>query len=648
MPILPKSSSSASPEDALPGSDELFRALFENMNEGFAYCRMLYSGGVPCDFEYLEVNKSFERLTGLSNVEGRRVSEVVPGIQASNPELFETYGRVASSGVPEKFDTFVPPLGIWFSISVYSPRKGCFVAVFENITARKDAEAALRLSEERLRRLVENVSDIITVINEKGFIQYQSPSVLQILGFAAYEMVGRNVRDVVRGEDAPAVEDFIRRALVDGEEVARVEFRITHKDGSSHILQSAGRGLPDAGADRLLVVTSRDVTEGRLLEEKFRRAQRLEAIGSLASGVAHDLNNILTPMLMASTLLKDRLATEHDREILAMVEMGAQRGASIVKQLLSYSRGGEGARVCVQVRHLIKEMVALMHETFPRSIEIEQRCPASLWTVQADATQIHQVLMNLCVNARDSMPVGGRLRIAAENLRLGEAEAKEHPEALPGPYLRISVEDTGTGISREALHQIFDPFFTTKALGKGTGLGLSTVMGIVKAHKGFIAVSSTVGSGSRFDVYLPASGKQEGEKPLYRGGRVLMGNGELVLVVDDEEEVLLATRDILAKYQYGVLTARGGREAIRRFIERADSIAVVLTDLMMPEMDGIKLTRSLRVIKPDVRVIATSGLGDEESAREIAAAGFERVLVKPCDPEGLLAAIREVISGSNR
>jgi len=630
-------------EKSLPEKERHFRSLFENMNEGYAYCRMLFENDVPSDFVYLEVNKAFGALTGLKNVAGKRVTEVIPGIRDTNPELFQIYGRVSQTGQPEKFETYVEALGIWFSISVYSPAREHFVAVFENITKRRQMDEELHASENRFRRLIENGSDLIAVVDREGTIQYQSPSVSRILGHAVAEMAGHKLEEFVPPEDHGKVQEFIRQALADTEETKSVEFRVRHRDGSWHILQSLGRSLTDRAGERQLVVNSRDVTEGRQLEDKFLRSQRMEAIGALASGVAHDLNNILAPMLMAAGMLKEKLPAEADREILAMVEHGAQRGASIIRQLLTFSRGIEGARVSVQLRHLLKEMEQLMRETFPRDIKIEQKVPRDLWTVKADATQMHQVFMNLCVNARDSMPTGGKLRVNAENIQMDEELAKLNPDAKPGPFVTVAVSDTGTGIPRENLPRIFDPFFTTKSLSKGTGLGLSTALGIVKSHGGFITVYSELGHGTTFKVYLPATGRTETDKQGDSNSPIPVGNQELILVVDDELPILMATSGMLTKYRYRVLTAASGKEAIELFIQHGDSIVLVLTDLMMPGIGGMELIRTLRIIKPDISFIATSGLEQDDNRAVFSALGVIEVLPKPCMPALLLKAVNQAL-----
>jgi PAS domain S-box-containing protein len=385
-----------------------------------------------------------------------------------------------------------------------------------------------------------------------------------------------------------------------------------------------------------------EIAERKKLEEQFLRAQRMEAIGTLASGIAHDLNNILAPMLMAAGLLKGKLTEQRDRDILSMVEHSAQRGASIIRQLLTFSRGAAGERVSIQPKHLLKEIVQIMQETFPRNIAIEQEVPNNLWIVAADATQLHQVLLNLCVNARDAMPEGGTLTLAATNLRIGEDQAP--PEAKAGPHVVVAVTDTGHGIPRQDIDRIFDPFFTTKALGKGTGLGLSTVSTIVKGHGGHVTVNSEPGRGTVFKVYLPAT--EDTGDPVQHGSAapMLVGHGELILVVDDEAPILEAASRVLQDYGYRALTAANGEEAIKLFIQYRETVRLVLTDVMMPVMGGVELIRALRVLAPDIRVVATSGLDQDDKREELAGLNVTDILAKPCAPSALLHAIQRALA----
>jgi PAS domain S-box-containing protein len=510
--------------------------------------------------------------------------------------------------------------------------------VLFEITARKQAEAALSESEERFRSLIENATDLIAVVDATGRIEFQSPSAQRLLGYSPGEVLGHLVTDFIHPEDFRIAGEGIARALAQAAPKT-VEYRIRHRDGRWRVFQSIGRLMPQHGGRKLVVVNSRDVTETRELEAQFLRAQRLEAIGTLSSGIAHDLNNILAPMLMATGLLRGDMKDPRSRELIAMIETGAQRGASIIRQLLTFSRGIEGERVSVQWRHLIKEMAEIARETFPRNIAIAERVSRDLRSVSADATQLHQVLMNLCVNARDAMPDGGKLLLQAENVELTSANLPPHPAAKVGAYVQVAVSDSGTGIPPEIIEKIFDPFFTTKGFGKGTGLGLSTVLGIVKSHGGFITVKSATGEGTTFMVYLPAEpgGAATLEPPSERYPR--RGQRELILLVDDEESIRLATTSAVEQGNYLVLSAPSGEVALALFRERRADIRLVVTDLMMRGMGGQALVAALRALSPDLPIIAATGLEPGEKRAELRALGVQEILMKPYDARQLLDAI---------
>ena len=486
----------------------------------------------------------------------------------------------------------------------------------QDVTDRVRADEALRYTETLYNGLTGSIPDHI-------YFKDRASRFLRVNGLMARDSglpdaaaaVGKTDFDLFTEEHARQAFADEQRLMETGQPMVGVEEKETWLDGRTTWVSTTKAPLRDAeGRISGLVGISRDITERKRLEEQLRRAQRLESVGTLASGLAHDLNNILAPMLMAAGLLKDQLSSPEDRAILALVESGAQRGASIIRQLLTFGSSTEHSRVRLQLRHLLLEMEHLMRETFPRNIRIAQNIRGELWTVLADATQMHQVLMNLCVNARDAMPDGGSLQLSAENVQLDEHMTHLHAGAKPGPYVVLGVTDTGTGIPPENLQRIFDPFFTTKAVGKGTGLGLSTVIGILKGHDGFITVYSEPGQGTAFKVYLPALDGDALTAHVASRPPLAVGNKELILVVDDEPAILRATCGVLAKYDYRTLTAGNGEEAIKLFIQHGDAVRLVLTDMMMPGIGGLELMRSLRIIKPDITFIATSGLGPAENS----------------------------------
>jgi CheY-like chemotaxis protein len=365
-------------------------------------------------------------------------------------------------------------------------------------------------------------------------------------------------------------------------------------------------------------------------------------LGTLASGIAHDLNNILTPILAIAKLLPMKIPNLNQRSqwMLETLEISAKRGADLVKQILSFARGVEGRRISLNVGHLIAEVQQIIQETFLKSIVIQTDIAADVWMVSADTTQLHQVLMNLCVNARDAMPQGGTLGLKVENLHLDETAARKHLDAHAGRYVVITVTDTGSGIPPEVIHRIFDPFFTTKAIGQGTGLGLSAVLGIVKSHGGFVDVQSTIGQGSQFQIYLPAC-----ETMMFSAAadlELLSGHQELILVVDDEATICEVTKTTLEAFNYRVLTAQDGTAAIALYAEHMHEIRGVLIDMMMPAMDGPTTIPMLRRLNPKVPVIAMSGLTSTETVAQAERLGSLGFLQKPFSQKELLQALQNL------
>jgi two-component system, cell cycle sensor histidine kinase and response regulator CckA len=410
---------------------------------------------------------------------------------------------------------------------------------------------------------------------------------------------------------------------------------------NSQPLFHPGESLPHA------VITSfTDITEKKQLEAQFLRAQRLESLGTLAGGIAHDLNNILTPILGIVQLLPLKLPhlDERTQNLLNLLETSAQRGVDLVKQILSFTRGIEGKPNLFQIRHLVSEVRQIIQQTFPKSIEISIDLPEDLWMIAADATQLHQVFMNLCINARDAMPEGGVLSIAAENFWVDENYARMNLDAHIGPYVAITVTDTGMGIAPEILDRVFDPFFTTKEVGKGTGLGLSTVMGIVKSHRGFLQVESKVGKGTRFRIYLPAV--ESLETKTEEAIAPLGGHGELILVVDDESSIREITQASLEQSNYKVVTASDGIEAIAIYAKRKDEIRAILLDMMMPSLDSVTTILTLQQLNPNVKIIAVSGLATNDAVAKATSARVKCFLAKPFTAHEILNALQSVLQES--
>jgi two-component system, cell cycle sensor histidine kinase and response regulator CckA len=389
-----------------------------------------------------------------------------------------------------------------------------------------------------------------------------------------------------------------------------------------------------------------EIREHQIAKDHLLRAQRLESIGTLASGIAHDLNNILTPMLAIAQLLPRRLPhlSERNQEMLKTLETSAKRGAELIKQILSFARGVEGNRIPLQVGYLLTEVRNIAQQTFLKSIEIHLEVDRDLWLISGDATQLHQVFMNLCVNARDAMPHGGLLEIVAGNCQLRQEDIKLHPDATEGAHIVVKVIDTGTGIPPEIINRIFDPFFTTKEIGKGTGLGLSAAIGIIKGHGGFLDVQSTVGQGSQFQVYLPAI--QAPAPQVSHELDPMMGQSELILVVDDETTICQIVKQTLESFNYRVLIAHNGRDAIALYAQHQAEISGVLLDLMMPVMDGTTTISLLQRLNPAVQIVAMSGVHSSEVMVQSKNSGIQRFLPKPFTTKELLQAIYQLVNAA--
>lgn len=524
------------------------------------------------------------------------------------------------------------------------------VLLEQEITERKRVEEELRHNTAKLEEWKNRYE---AVIQASGQIIYDWDShsndifyegdLEKILGYSPQEMSGGLNRfiELIHPEDKSKFSEEINRVL-STKEPFHLEFRLCRKDGTYMTVENNGYFFLDrTGNIASMVGFLSDITEKKQLERQFLRAQRLESIGTIAGGIAHDLNNILTPILAAAQLLQLKLPNSDERcqQMFKTIESNAKRGAALVKQVLQFARGVEGKRTIVQVNHLFSEIEQIVKETFPKSIALSMNTKPEMWAVLGDATHLHQVLINLVVNARDAMPNGGRLSLSAENVFVDENYARMNLEANVGSYLLIRVADTGVGIPPEILDRIFEPFFTTKEVGKGTGLGLSTVIGIIKSHGGFVNVYSEVGKGTEFKVFLPAV---EATVTLLGDNLELpKGNGELILVVDDEEPILDTTKIFLETYNYQVLMAKDGIEAIALYAQQKEEISLVLIDMMMPLMDGATTIRALQKMNPNVNIVAVSGLS--ASDKLVGSVGVKTFIPKPYTAKELLQALQNIL-----
>ena len=515
------------------------------------------------------------------------------------------------------------------------------LVLINDTTERNRAESRVREQADIINR----AHDAIIVCNfEDQRITFWNKGAEQLYGWSAEEAIGKPIGELIFANEKER-EAPLKTLMSTGE--FHGETRQVAMDGRQIIANIRATLVRDPDGEPLsvLLITA-DVTDQKKLETQLLRAQRLESIGTLASGVAHDLNNILAPILCCAQTLRGDLDAEEFQSAISLIEDSAQRGANVVKQVLTFARGIEGERVLIKPTHLIEEMVDIARQTFPKSIQITGRYPEDLWTIQGDPTQLYQVLLNLSVNARDAMPNGGSLTLAAENFTIDENYAAMTPDAKVGPYVILRVTDSGAGMPRATVDKIFDPFFTTKEIGKGTGLGLSTVLGIVKSHGGFISLYSEIGQGTTFKIFLPATISDEDLRESRAAIAPVEGNGEQILVVDDEPNILRVTKMIFEKHNYRFVSANDGPEALALFAQQMDSIGGVLTDISMPYMDGVALVRSLRKMKSDIPIIASTGQGDQSRMSELQSLGVKNFLTKPYNLETLLTTVHDTLNGA--
>lgn len=513
-----------------------------------------------------------------------------------------------------------------------------YIAIRYEITERKAAEERIR----QQASLLDKAQDAIVVCDLKFHVLYWNKGAERMYGWPLSEALGKNLGSLILQDNPDRVHE-IRDALEHANEWT-TEYIHTKRDGSRITVQARWtlvrdeRGKPD-----YFLAINTDISERRRAEEHLLRAQRMESIGTLAGGIAHDLNNILSPILMAVEMLELKNRDEDIGKWLDVIRKCSERGANLIKQVLTFARGMEGKRITVQPKYLVKDIIKVIAETLPKSIAVDYKISPDTGAISADPTQIQQVLMNLFVNARDAMPDGGTLSVAVSNATIDETAARGNPEAEIGDYVVISVSDTGHGMSPHVVSRIFDPFFTTKEVGKGTGLGLSTTLSIVKSHGGFVNVYSDPGRGSRFSVYFPLDEVADGKETAESAERPPIGNGELILIVDDEEHIRETAAAALESFGYKAITASNGVEGLASFAENMESVSVVLTDISMPKMDGPSMIKTLKKLSPGIPIIAMSGLMSAEQKAAIESQGVRLNIIKPFTAQSLLTTMAQAL-----
>jgi len=513
----------------------------------------------------------------------------------------------------------------------------------QDITRVIEVEAEKEEYYARSVGIIKNSADAIITIDENSIIESINPAATHQFGYEESELVGKSVTILMPTRYHQKNNDYLNEFTNKPDNVLDTfrEVEALRKDGTTFPVRM-GISEVKFGDKRIFAGIIHDLTHETELEQQLVQAQKLESLGTLASGIAHDLNNILAPIAMSTQMLRKDELSKQSESTLAIIEEAAARGAAIVKQVLTFARVGQGNKTRVSVADTIEEVKHFLSNTFPKNINLEISFEEGLWSIYGDGTQLHQILLNLSVNARDAMPEGGHVKIHAKNVIMDETYSTMILDAQPGFYILIEVSDTGTGINDEILTKIFDPFFTTKEIGEGTGLGLSTVSGIVQEFGGFLRTESEIGQGTCFSIYLPAV-LEDDTTPLTDAGTSLppRGSGETILIVDDEEMIRDITQTTLEGCGYTTLTASDGADGIAQFARPENDVRLVITDIMMPHMDGIALIRAIRSIRPTVPIIATTGLKDQVDIDK--SLKVDAVLAKPHTAEELLFAMDEAL-----
>ncbi len=620
---------------AIEASEARYRTLFD-----YAPCGIVISDRDGC---CLDANRSACRMLGRSRDElvGLHATDIVAGAEAGEIKPFlANVGHDVEQHREWRLHR-KDQTAFAAEVTAAAIPDGSLIAMLNDVTERNRSSA-------RLRRLVDSQLQGVMFWKHDGTIASANDLFLTMIGYTRDDLAAEpvNWRDLTPPEFADVTDRANRQVAANGF-CTPFETEYIRKDGTRVPVLLGAASFEDDPSEGVAFAV--DLTAPKRLEQQFLRAQRLESIGTLAGGIAHDLNNVLSPILMSVDMLLETIADPADASLLEMVRASALRGAALVQQVLSFARGVESRRITVNLIHIIRDLLKVIYDTFPKSIDTRFARPTGLSTVTGDPSQMHQLLMNLCVNARDAMPDGGILTISMEDITLDETYASMSPDARPGAYVLVQVADSGTGIAAEVRDRIFEPFFTTKEIGKGTGLGLSTCLAIAKSHGGFINVYSERGVGTTFKIYLPANpAESEAEATDVEADRDFDGHGAVVLVVDDEEPIRNITRFTLERFGYRVMLASNGAEAVATYAQHPGEIAVVLTDMAMPVMDGPSMIVALKAIDPAVKVIASSGLAANASLTKATDAGVVDFIPKPYTADTMLATLERVLGGKEK
>jgi len=633
--------------------EEEYRTLFRQMLDGFAVHEIICDeAGHPVDYRYLKVNPAFERMTGLKaeDVLGRTVLEVLP---ATEKYWIETYGNVALTGEPVLFENYAEELDKHFRVTAFQPAPGQFACIFADVTARKKAEIALRESEARFRSYFDLPLHGIAITSPgKGWIQVNE-RVCSMLGYSREELLHMTWAEVTHPDDLAADAEQFERILAGETDQYRMEKRFIRKDGTAIWIDlAAGCVRKSDGSVDYFVALLEDISDRKeaeaekdRLEAQLQQSQKMESVGRLAGGVAHDFNNMLGVILGFADMALMRVnPADPIHEDLEEIRKAAERSADLTSQLLAFARRQTVAPRLLDLNETVGGSLKMLQRLIGENVSLAWAPGPSLWPVRMDPSQISQILANLCVNAKDAITDTGTLRIETENCRITPGHRSDRVEIPCGEYVLLSVGDDGCGMDQETLDRIFEPFFTTKEFGRGTGLGLATIYGIVRQNNGFIDVQSVVGKGTRFLIYLPRyAGADESSAVNGSPDSARRRGDETILLVEDEGAFLKLTKTILEEQGYTVLAAGTPGEAIRLAREHAGEIHLLLTDVVMPEMNGRDLAKNILSLYPSLKRLYMSGYTSDVIADHGVLDSGTHFIHKPFNAPLLTAKVREAL-----
>jgi two-component system, cell cycle sensor histidine kinase and response regulator CckA len=627
-------------------AERLLASLFRHMAEGVALHELVYdASGKPVDYRTLAVNPPYQGCTGLppEQVVGRLATEA---FGTPEPPHLAELSAVALSGRASRLDVYTPALDRHFVISITPLGPGLFATIFFDVSEQKRHELALRKNEERFRKVFNFAPDPLTISTPDGRLLNCNEAFCKVAGFSEAELVGRTTADIGLWIDKKQREvmyaELAQMGGVDG-----VEAQMKRKDGNTRLIRLSARRV-EIGGQAFLLSAARDVTEQRNLEQQVLHTQKLESLGVLAGGIAHDFNNLLTGVLgNADLVLAELSPVAPARESLQAIGIAARRAAELCRQLLAYSGKGRFLVQPLDVQELVQEMGHLLSVSISKKVVLKYDFAKDLPAIEADATQMRQTIMNLILNASEA--IGDRSGVISVTTGLAYCNAAYLKTCFaadaiqPGDFVFVEVADTGHGMDKATQDRIFDPFFTTKFTGRG--LGLAAVLGIVRGHKGAIKVCSEVGRGATFRLLFPATeAKARPGASTKMSAQVWRGHGK-ILVVDDEETVRNLTRRMLERAGFTVLAAEDGRQAVEIFKQVMAEVDLVILDLTMPHLDGEACFRELRLMKPEVRVILSSGYNEQDVVNLFVGEGLAGFIQKPYTSDELITKVRDVLVG---